>query len=85
MKIQYFLSFDAVSVGNLSPMFRYSIWDHPDDRGNKLSRNVGDYQPTQLHSPEDVSVHHQHYKNIKGHSFAIWFIFVFIRPIPFRG
>lgn len=57
----------------------YSIWDHPDHRGNKLFRNVGDYQPTQRHSLEDVSVHHQHHKNIKRHSFAVWFTFVFIR------
>ena len=52
----------------------YSFWDHPDDIGNNLSRNVGDYQPTQRHSPEDVSTHQQHYKNIKRHSYAIWFI-----------
>ena len=28
----------------------YSIWDQPECRGNKLSRNVGDYQPTQRHA-----------------------------------
>jgi len=62
----------------------YTIWDHPEGIGNQLSRNVGDYQLIQRHSPEDVSVHQQHYKSIKRRSFALWFFCVHTLP-PFQG